>query len=35
MADGGERLSVRMVERLSEVPAAAWDACAGPENPFV
>lgn len=35
MADGGERLSVRMVERLAEVPAAAWDACAGPDNPFL
>ncbi|HUC64520.1 MAG TPA: GNAT family N-acetyltransferase [Stellaceae bacterium] len=35
MADGGERLSVRMVDKLADVPAAAWDACAGPENPFV
>ena len=35
MADGGERLSVRVVERLAEVPADAWDACAGPDNPFL
>jgi uncharacterized protein len=35
MADGGERLSVRVVERLAEVPAAHWDACAGPDNPFL
>jgi uncharacterized protein len=35
MADGGERLSVRMVEKLADVPAAAWDACAGDENPFL
>jgi len=35
MADGGERLSVRVVERLAEVPAEAWDACAGSDNPFL
>jgi uncharacterized protein len=35
MADGGERLTVRVVDDLSTVPAAAWDACAGPDNPFV
>ena len=35
MADGGERLTVRIVEDLSTVPAAAWDACAGADNPFV
>jgi hypothetical protein len=35
MADGGERLSVRVVEKLADVPAAQWDACAGPENPFL
>lgn len=26
---------VRVVSRISEVPAAAWDACAGGDNPFV
>src|SRR5579872_723408 len=35
MADGGERLSVRMVETLAAVPAALWDACAGADNPFL
>jgi predicted N-acyltransferase len=35
MADGGERLTVRIVEDLSAVPEAAWDACAGADNPFV
>lgn len=35
MADGGDRLTVRVVERLADVPAADWDACAGDENPFV
>jgi hypothetical protein len=35
MADGGERLTVRIVDDLSTVPAAAWDACAGADNPFV
>jgi predicted N-acyltransferase len=35
MADGGDRLTVRVVERLAEVDAASWDACAGDENPFL
>lgn len=35
MADGGERLTVRVVEDLATVSAAAWDVCAGPDNPFV
>ena len=35
MADGGDRLTVRVVERVAEVPAAAWDACAGPDYPFL
>jgi predicted N-acyltransferase len=35
MADGGERLTVRIVEDLATVSATAWDACAGPDNPFV
>lgn len=35
MADGGDRLTVRVVDRLSTIPAAAWDACAGPDNPFL
>ena len=35
MADGGDRLTVRVVDRLSTIPAADWDACAGPDNPFL
>ena len=35
MADGGDRLTLRVVERLKDVPEDAWDACAGTENPFV
>jgi uncharacterized protein len=35
MADGGGRLTVRIVEDLSTVPEAAWDECAGADNPFV
>jgi len=35
MADGGERLTVRVVERLKDVAAEAWDACAGRDNPFL
>ncbi|MGH7088499.1 MAG: GNAT family N-acetyltransferase [Stellaceae bacterium] len=35
MADGGERLQVRMVERFADVPAIAWNACAGTGNPFL
>jgi predicted N-acyltransferase len=35
MADGGKSVTVRVVERLGEIPAAEWDACAGSDNPFV
>jgi len=35
MADGGSPARVRVVERLRDVPAAEWDACAGSDNPFV
>lgn len=36
MADGGdEPVALKIVNRLSELDAASWDACAGPENPFV
>ena len=35
MADGGDPARVRVVERLAEVPAAEWDACAGGDNPFL
>jgi predicted N-acyltransferase len=35
MADGGDRVTVKVVSALSDIPAAAWDACAGSDNPFV
>jgi predicted N-acyltransferase len=35
MADGGASVTVRVVQRLGEIPAAEWDACAGSDNPFV
>jgi uncharacterized protein len=35
MPDGGGPARVRVVESLAEVPAAAWDACAGGDNPFL
>jgi predicted N-acyltransferase len=28
-------LTARIVDRLETIPAAAWDACAGADNPFV
>jgi uncharacterized protein len=35
MADGGDSFTVRVVSELKEIPAAAWDACAGSDNPFL
>lgn len=35
MPDGGEALSVRVIDDLASLDAVAWDACAGAENPFV
>src|SRR5476651_356726 len=35
MADGGASVTVRVVQRLGEIPAAEWNACAGGDNPFV
>ena len=35
MPDGGDAITVRIVERISDVAAADWDACAGSDNPFV
>ncbi|MGH7174007.1 MAG: GNAT family N-acetyltransferase [Gemmataceae bacterium] len=32
--DGGDRLTLRVVDKLADVAPAAWDACAG-SNPFV
>lgn len=35
MPDDGEALSARLVDGLAKVPAAAWDGCAGIDNPFL
>ena len=35
MPDGREAAKVRVISKIAEVKAADWDACAGPENPFV
>ena len=35
MADGGERVTVKVVPRLADIAAAEWDACAGDDNPFL
>jgi uncharacterized protein len=35
MPDGAEALTVRTIDSLGAVPAAAWDRCAGGGNPFV
>ncbi|NBC31602.1 MAG: GNAT family N-acetyltransferase [Alphaproteobacteria bacterium] len=35
MPDGGEQVIIRVVDDIHAVPASAWDACAGPDNPFV
>jgi predicted N-acyltransferase len=35
MPDGTEPASIRLVERIAELPAEAWDDCAGRDNPTV
>jgi predicted N-acyltransferase len=35
MPDGREAAKVRVISKIAEVKPADWDACAGPENPFV
>ena len=35
MPDGSEQIAVRVAERIAEIPAAAWDACAGAGDPFL
>src|SRR5215467_7696055 len=35
MADGSERVTVKVVSRLAELSASDWDACAGDDNPFL
>ena len=33
--DGGDRLTIEIVDRIAAVAAADWDSCAGSANPFV
>jgi hypothetical protein len=35
MADGSGALSLSLLRRIDEIPAAEWDACAAGRNPFV
>jgi len=35
MPDGGDGYTIRVIDRIAAIPAAAWDACAGPDNPFL
>ncbi len=35
MPDGSERLTLTLHKALGQIPQADWDACAGPDNPFV
>ncbi len=35
MPDGGEPVKIKVVNDITEIEPAVWDACAGPDNPFV
>ena len=35
MPDGAEPITVKVVERIADIPAQAWDACAGADDPFL
>ncbi len=35
MPDGSETLTLTLHPKIAEIDAAAWDACAGTDNPFV
>lgn len=35
MPDGGDSFEIAAIDRLADIPADAWDACAGAANPFV
>jgi hypothetical protein len=35
MPDGGGSVTVKVVDRIAAVKPSDWDACAGPDNPFV
>jgi hypothetical protein len=34
MPDGRDAITIRTIDRVDRIPAAAWDACAGGNNPF-
>src|SRR5690606_10856489 len=34
-ADRGDPITVKVVPRIADLPAAEWDDCAGDDNPFV
>jgi predicted N-acyltransferase len=35
MPDGGGTFTIRVIDRIAELPAAEWDACSGAGNPFL
>jgi len=35
MPDGSGTFTIRIIDRIAELPAAEWDACAGAGNPFL
>jgi predicted N-acyltransferase len=35
MPDSGEAIAVKLAERIDEIGEAAWDSCAGSDNPFL
>src|SRR3546814_18668008 len=35
MPDGNDQPTLKLVGRIGDIDAAAWDACAGAENPFL
>src|SRR6266702_2106451 len=35
MPDGAGAFTIRVIDRIAELPTAEWDACAGADNPFL
>ena len=35
MPDGREEVSIKVLDKISDIPSEDWDACAGQSNPFV
>ena len=35
MPDGKEEITIRVLDKISDIPSKDWDACAGEGNPFV